>query len=187
MSPSGDGWFGRPILRPAKEPPLPQIQHPAGHPLDADSGISSTSTACSVTSAGTKRSGTISFLEPKSSTSPDRCSTRFASATNSSAAPFPSPCVSRRRPARRPHRFDGSWIVSGNARSSPMGGRCRPGLRDSRASYSTSAPIGSACPPGFSPCTCREKLSRGASCACRYSRGSRPSAGRSAPPRSRES
>ena len=32
MSPSGDGWFGRPILRPAKEPPLPQIQHPAGHP-----------------------------------------------------------------------------------------------------------------------------------------------------------
>ena len=33
MSPSGDGWFGRPILRPAKEPPLPQIQHPAGHPL----------------------------------------------------------------------------------------------------------------------------------------------------------
>ena len=35
MSPSGDGWFGRPILRPAKEPPLPQIQHPAGHPLDA--------------------------------------------------------------------------------------------------------------------------------------------------------
>ena len=22
----------RPILRPAKEPPLPQIQHPAGHP-----------------------------------------------------------------------------------------------------------------------------------------------------------
>ena len=34
MSPSGDGWFGRPILRPAKEPPLPQIQHPAGHPPD---------------------------------------------------------------------------------------------------------------------------------------------------------
>ena len=32
MSPSGDGWFGRPILRPAKDPPLPQIQHPAGHP-----------------------------------------------------------------------------------------------------------------------------------------------------------
>jgi len=25
--------FGRPILRPTKEPPLPQIQHPAGHPL----------------------------------------------------------------------------------------------------------------------------------------------------------
>ena len=34
MSPSGDGWFGRPILRPAKEPPLPQIQHPAGHPRE---------------------------------------------------------------------------------------------------------------------------------------------------------
>ena len=26
--------IGRPILRPAKEPPLPQIQHPAGHPLE---------------------------------------------------------------------------------------------------------------------------------------------------------
>ena len=25
--------MARPILRPAKEPPLPQIQHPAGHPL----------------------------------------------------------------------------------------------------------------------------------------------------------
>ena len=40
MSPSGDGWFGRPILRPAKEPPLPQIQHPAGHPRDGDSRLS---------------------------------------------------------------------------------------------------------------------------------------------------
>ena len=40
MSPSGDGWFGRPILRPAKEPPLPQIQHPAGHPhLDGEIGF----------------------------------------------------------------------------------------------------------------------------------------------------
>ena len=26
----------RPILRPAKEPPLPQIQHPAGHPQDEE-------------------------------------------------------------------------------------------------------------------------------------------------------
>ncbi len=26
-------FIDRPILRPAKEPPLPQIQHPAGHPL----------------------------------------------------------------------------------------------------------------------------------------------------------
>ena len=25
--------MARPILRPAKEPPLPKIQHPAGHPL----------------------------------------------------------------------------------------------------------------------------------------------------------
>ncbi len=28
-------FIGRPILRPAKEPPLPQIQHPAGHPPPA--------------------------------------------------------------------------------------------------------------------------------------------------------
>ena len=34
MSPSGDGWFGRPILRPPRSHRycLPQIQHPAGHP-----------------------------------------------------------------------------------------------------------------------------------------------------------
>ena len=34
LSPSGDGCLARPILRPAKEPPLPQIQiqHPTGHP-----------------------------------------------------------------------------------------------------------------------------------------------------------
>ena len=30
--------MARPILRPAKEPPLPKIQHPAGHPRVAAHG-----------------------------------------------------------------------------------------------------------------------------------------------------
>ena len=30
--------MARPILRPAKEPPLPKIQHPAGHPRNSDDG-----------------------------------------------------------------------------------------------------------------------------------------------------
>ena len=31
--------IGRPIFRPAKEPPLPQIQHSAGHPLAKSYGV----------------------------------------------------------------------------------------------------------------------------------------------------